>query len=1031
MDIRGSTTERKYQSFVFLVTMEGELMTVRRLLHVACLGLFCWICSGFVDAAEPTANQPAVNGPLSAEESLAHFQLEPGLRIEIVAAEPEVVDPVAIAFDADGRLWVVEMGDYPNGPKEGEAPLSRIRILEDPNGDGRFEQSRIFADKLLFVTGLLPWRGGAIVTLAGRVAFMEDRDGDGRADVDETWFTGFAEQNSQLRANHPTFGLDHHVYIANGLRGGDVIARKEGWSKDAKPASISGRDFRFDPRAGTYEAVSGNGQFGLTFDDYGNRFVCSNRNPCMHIVLEDRYLRRNPDLAVSAVTHDVSPAGEASRVFPISRAWTTSTLHAGQFTAACGVTIYRGDRLSDEYRGNSFTCDPTGNLVHRDVLESDGATFRAREQSGKREFLASPDEWFRPVNLANGPDGALYIVDMYRAVIEHPEWVPDELKHRPDERFGDDRGRIYRIVRSDAARPATGRRRPELSKMSSAELVGLLEHDNGWHRDTAFRLLHERQDHSVVELLEQLARQGKRAVARVHALCTLDGFDALTDALLLQVLLHDADPRVLEEALRLAEGRLSANGELRAAMLHAGEERRDGRLEFQRALSLGEISGDRAARAALAFLALDHAGDPWTRKAIASSTGKDASPFFERLVNALTVRQNWDDPGVAELVEDICTLVGSRNRDAGVQQTLNDLSVIVRYYGVKSPPVVRVLFDGVAGLGAGLNRHGRRLTDVLLPTKDDQKQMLGAIFAKAGEIASSGSEPTSLRKEAIDVLRHDTEATSRSVLHKLAGTEPDQAVRLAAIDVLTSIGDPELGKHLATDFSAQTPAVRRAILDALLSNDANVAVLLDELEAERIRPTELDPARWERMLKVQNEALRARVAKLYKAAQPADRQKVLADYQPALTMKADAKRGREVFLKNCTGCHRIGDLGVNVAPDIADSRTQQPAQLLTSILDPNRAIDNNYFSYSVVMLDGKVHTGIIASETSSSITLRQQENKTVELLRRDIEEIRSNGVSLMPVGLEKNITVEQMADLISFIKNWRYLDGSVPAGVGK
>jgi len=290
--------------------------------------------------------------------------------------------------------------------------------------------------------------------LSGRVAWMRDTDGDGRADIDETWFSGFAEQNPQLRANHPTFALDNHIYIANGLRGGDVIARQEGWNKNAKPVSISGRDFRFDPMSGQYEAVSGNGQFGMAFDDFGNRFVCSNRNPCLHVVLEDRYLGRNPDLAVSAVAHDVSPAAEASRIFPISRAWTTSTLHAGQFTAACGVTLSRGDLLSAAYRGNSFTCDPTGNLVHRDILERNGATFRSRPARDGVEFLASPDEWFRPVNLANGPDGGLYVVDMYRAVIEHPDFVPDELKHRPDERFGDDRGRIYRIVPADAARRA-------------------------------------------------------------------------------------------------------------------------------------------------------------------------------------------------------------------------------------------------------------------------------------------------------------------------------------------------------------------------------------------------------------------------------------------------------------------------------------------------------------------------------------------------------------------------------------------------
>ena len=165
-----------------------------------------------------------------------------------------------------------------------------------------------------------------------------------------------------------------------------------------------------------------------------------------HVVIEDRYLKANPDVTVPAVMHDVAAWGEQSRIFPISRAWTTSNLHAGQFTAACGVYIYRGDLLPAEFKGNAFTCDPTGNLIHREIMQPAGPTFTSKPAYEGKEFLASPDEWFRPVNMELGPDGALYVVDMYRCVIEHPDFVPDELKRRPDQRLGDDRGRIWRIV---------------------------------------------------------------------------------------------------------------------------------------------------------------------------------------------------------------------------------------------------------------------------------------------------------------------------------------------------------------------------------------------------------------------------------------------------------------------------------------------------------------------------------------------------------------------------------------------------------
>jgi putative heme-binding domain-containing protein len=229
-------------------------------------------------------------------------------------------------------------------------------------------------------------------------------------------------------------------------------------------------------------------------------------------------------------------------------------------------------------------------------------------------------------------------------------------------------------------------------------------------------------------------------------------------------------------------------------------------------------------------------------------------------------------------------------------------------------------------------------------------------------------------------------------------------------------------------FSGETPAVRRRIIQAMLRNPARAKMLLLFVEKRRIGPSELDPVSVQTLTNHKDETIRELARKLLAAAIPADRKLVLEKYQPALTLKADAVRGRAVFEKNCVTCHKIGDLGVNVAPDISDSRTKTPAQLLNDILNPNQAIDNNYVSYTVLTKDGKSETGIVATETAASITLRQPEGKTVLILRQEIDELKSNGISLMPDGLEKNITIEQMADLIAFIKNWRYLDGAVPLG---
>ena len=316
-------------------------------------------CPVLAIACAASSGAADIQSPLDPQETLQHFRVEPGLAIELVACEPAVIDPIAIRFDEDGRLWVVEMRDYPHGPKSGEQPLSKVRILTDEDGDGRYETSRVFAEHLLFPTGVQPWKGGAIVTLAGQVVYLKDTDGDGRADEQEVWFRGFATENPQLRANHPRFGFDNRIYIANGLRGGMIENVRHG---DRKPLSISGMDFCFDARSGDCLAVSGNGQFGLSFDDFGNRFVCNNREPVDHIVLENRYLARNPFLAVPAVLANVAPAGEQSHVYPLTRAWTTSNLHAGQFTAAVSSrsrldqaqrSVADGDQRADGYQINN------------------------------------------------------------------------------------------------------------------------------------------------------------------------------------------------------------------------------------------------------------------------------------------------------------------------------------------------------------------------------------------------------------------------------------------------------------------------------------------------------------------------------------------------------------------------------------------------------------------------------------------------------------------------------------------------------
>ena len=970
--------------------------------------------------AQPGAAPPnEIASPLSPDDSLKHFQLEAGLRIELAAAEPQVIDPVAMRFDEQGMLWVVEMRDYPHGPAQGEKAKSRIRILRDTDADGRFETAVTFADHLPFATGVQPWQGGVFVTLAGRIAYLKDATGDNVADIDETWFTGFAQENSQLRANHPRFALDNHIYVANGLRGGTIVNARD---PQAKPIDLKQMDFRFDPRTGKGEAVSGGGQFGLTFDDYGNRFVCSNRNPVKHVVLEDRYLKRNPFLAVTAVTHDVAAAGELSKVFPISRAWTTSTLHAGQFTAACGLDIYRGDALPTEYYGNAFTCEPTGNLVHREVISPQGATFTSRPPHEGKEFLASPDEWFRPVNLEVGPEGAMYVVDMYRAVIEHPQFMPDELKNRPDLTLGDDRGRIYRVISAMPAPAASPR--PELAKASSSDLVKLLSDSNAWWRETALRLLYERQDLSVQPDLEALVANGERPVARLAALHALAGMQMISEAVICRALC-DGNAGVRRHGMLLAEPFLKSQNLQQAVLQAARKEGGDASFRFQAALTLGELP-EQEAIGTLWPLALQSADDAWTRIAVASAVPTRPGSLLAALLSLPLWTARQASAGQQQLAKELAALVGARKQPEEIALVLAEVS---RVRGGPSWEETKRLV--LLGMAQALARRGSSLWQLLdeLPSSSSEAAANAErLFARAAELAGQISADLTIREQAIALLAYARYDQAGAILTHLVNHEPAQQLRLRAIEALSLHRNPEIAALLLTNFASQTPIVRRAVLDAVLSNADRAKALLDEIEARRIGASELDRVRADRLVKHADPKVRQRAIKLLADALPEDRQKVLSEYQIALTLKADAGRGREVFQKNCSTCHRIAGIGVDVAPDIADSRVKKPDQLLVDILQPNRAIDSNFVNYIVASTDGRVFTGIVTSDTASSITLKQPEGKIVSLLRPDIEEIRSTGVSLMPEGLEKNIDQQQMADLISFIKNWRYLDGRTPLG---
>ena len=417
----------------------------------------------------------------STATALNSIRVAPGFLVELVASEPLVKDPIAFDWGADGKLWVVEMGDYPLGVDGKGKPGGVVRFLEDENGDGIYDRQTTFLDGLGFPTGILPWRQGVLVACAPDIFYAEDKDGDGKADFRKVLFTGFTEGNQQHRLNGFELCLDGWVYGANGDSGGRVRSLKTGTQ-----TPINGRDFRFRPDTGEFESESGQTQFGRHRDDWGHWFGNNNPNWGWHYVLADHDLKRNPFYAPPDPRQTLEPD---TRLFPLSRTLARfNDAHvAGHVTSANSATPYRDELFGPWFASSLFVSEPVHNLVHRIVLEPDGVTFRGRRgpNEADREFLASSDNWFRPTMLKTGPDGALWIADMYRAVIEHPEWIPDDWEQKLDLRGGSEQGRIYRVYPVDK-KP---RRIPRLDNLDTNGLVTALESPSGWQRDTAQRLL--------------------------------------------------------------------------------------------------------------------------------------------------------------------------------------------------------------------------------------------------------------------------------------------------------------------------------------------------------------------------------------------------------------------------------------------------------------------------------------------------------------------------------------------------------------
>jgi putative membrane-bound dehydrogenase-like protein len=930
--------------------------------------------------------------PQSPQQSLTAINIRLGLAVELVASEPLVASPVAIDFGPDGRLWVAEMYDYPTGPNGDFRPAGRVRVLRDTNGDGKYDQSTIFLDNIPFPTGLTVWRKGVLVCAAPDILYAEDTDGDGKADVVKKLYSGFGTDNFQARVNSLEYGLDGWVYGSCGLFGGTIT------SFNGSKLALGNRDFRIKPDTGAIEPATGHTQQGRPRSDWGDWFGCDNTHLAWHYPLADHYLRRNPHVAPPNPAVNLPAGPDPTRLFP-------ATSHMQMLkrsgpparpTAVCGLGVYRDELLGGQFTGDLFACEPVNLLIHRFKLEPHGSTFAGPRAPGEEsaEFLASTDPWFRPVQARTGPDGCLWVVDMYRFVIEHPRWIPPEDLAKLDVRAGSTLGRIYRIRPKDhSPRPI-----PHLDSLDTAGLVAALDSPNGWQRDMATQLLLWRNAKDAAPALARLATS-QRPETRLHALCTLDGLGALTPDLIKSAI-TDPHSGVRRHAALLAEQFLAADDSL-GLKLAALITDPDAQVRLQAAYSLGAWK-DPWAGVGLAKLALRYPTDLYVQAAVLSSA--HAGTIGKLLAGVAEAADN--DPAAARLLPPLlATAVGIGDRRA-LSESVGRVAV------ADSLPAWRVA--ALAGLFDALERHGARAADLL---DADVLARVGRAGETARRIVGDAAAPESERVAATALLGRASgqRDADRAALGKLLTPQTPAALQVAAVTAMARIPGEATAAALLAGWGGYSPSLKSQVLDQLLSRDDGPGHVLRAIEANKVPAGQIDAGRRQRLLALKDAALRYRAAKLFAAAGSPDRQKLLRDYQDVAALTGDAKRGQAVFAKTCSVCHRLNDAGFTVGPDLAALGNKSPQYLLQEILDPNRNVDSRYIEYRATTKAGRTFAGLLAAESAAGITLRGQEGREEVLLRSDLEALESTGRSLMPEGLEKDLSKQDLADVIAYV----------------
>jgi putative membrane-bound dehydrogenase-like protein len=1007
--------------------------------------IFIFLLISFLIGCISNQNNESVKSPVEPEHVLETLQLaDADLEIELFLSEPLIMDPVAMEIDEHGDIYVVEMPGYPLDT----GGSGRVKLLRDTNRDGTPDESILFAEGLIFPKGIMRWKDGILVTDAPNLYYLEDSTGDGKADIREVMLTGFARSNPQHNFNKPLYGLDNWIYLANNSTiSTELFADKLGdpgsevqFSGPSEgpilPQNAGGRNVRFQPDHLKLEMLSTSSQFGHDFDVWGRHFLITNSAHNFHEAIAGRYVERNPDLQIRSAINHTPVHGNAAEVYPI----THNPMHqlltdVGVFTSASGITFYQGGTFGEDYENVSFVAESQHNLVHSDVVSEDGPAFKSRRQFEGMEFLASTDSWFRPVNFYIGPDGALYVIDYYRRIIEHPEWMDDETFQTMDIHAGIDRGRIYRITPRKETK-ADWINNIDLGNYSISELVQALDNENIWWRRNAQRLLVDKQNPDAIEPLKQLFLSSDHPKARLHALWTLEGLGALKSELICSAL-QDEEAGIRENSIQLAERYMGQDDSLVRYLLEL-EQDPSPRVRYQLLLTLGDIDAPEVNEIRERIL-FSHIEDNWFQIAALSAPSANGKNMFEQALTELTDRQT---SGRENYFRHVGAIIAAGSTEAEMQNFLQQTA------GNVNPDDEWWQSFALEGFADQMQRSdvnpnlisSERSMLINSFFESDGSDFRGAVIRMLEVVGLSGiNDHTVLRRAESIAIDRDADEHFRADAIRLiaiadaAGykrilfdfVDPSEPVRVqqASLQALTRVPDDDVGDFVLSRWDTMTPQVRDQAVNVMMTEPDRIGMLLDAVEENKVLVSAIG---WGRRVSLMRDRggdeearmLRDRARELL-SRDPEARREAVAQYIDAINdYRGDRSRGKEVFQHSCSACHQMGgESGVEFGPDASTFQHWSPQALITKILNPNRSVAEGFDMWMIERMDGGTVSGVIAQESDQSITIRQPDGREVIISRSEIETIMGSNISPMPEGLEQQIDEAQMADLIQFIRS--------------